>query len=287
MNKLTLSLASAFICAAAASGELLFEETFDYADGALTTVGAENWSTTGGGAGQIPVSGGSIQLLMDGTVSEDVARSFGDTPVTGKVYASMDVQVGFPSRQPVEPGGIFEYFLHFGELGGATSGWNTRLFVVNPEASNDFAFGLGWRPGYDFIEGFSEDLRRGSFKIVVAYDADTGLSTFWLDPETEDSPSVSTETPYIRPTNALFLRQASNGGDEIITIDNIKVGTLFEDVIDVPETWYGYPVREDGYVDTGSWMDWVYVTQDPWIWNVNLAKWIFIQDGSGWAYVPK
>jgi octaheme c-type cytochrome (tetrathionate reductase family) len=56
--------------------------------------------------------------------------------------------------------------------------------------------------------------------------------------------------------------------------------------------WAGYPVRPDGYADTGSWMGWVYTPFKPWIWNVNLAKYIFVQEGQvtesgGWAYVPK
>ena len=43
----------------------------------------------------------------------------------------------------------------------------------------------------------------------------------------------------------------------------------------------------DGYVDTGSWMSWVYVVQAPWAYQVDLSKWIYVGDKSGWVYIPK
>ena len=42
-----------------------------------------------------------------------------------------------------------------------------------------------------------------------------------------------------------------------------------------------------GYVDTGSWMGWAYVEQAPWAWLVNLSKWTYVNDKSGWVYIPK
>ncbi|MEX0326298.1 MAG: hypothetical protein AB3N33_09450 [Puniceicoccaceae bacterium] len=56
------------------------------------------------------------------------------------------------------------------------------------------------------------------------------------------------------------------------------------------ETWYGYEVRPDGYVDTGpnGWFSgFVWVENDPWIWSVTLGKWVYVPDDSGWVYLPK
>ena len=49
---------------------------------------------------------------------------------------------------------------------------------------------------------------------------------------------------------------------------------------------------EPRYAGTGAWMGWVYTPFKPWIWNVNLAKYVYILEGQvtesgGWAYVPK
>jgi hypothetical protein len=55
-------------------------------------------------------------------------------------------------------------------------------------------------------------------------------------------------------------------------------------------------VREDGYVDSGSFLGWVFVG-DPnapsdWVWSVSFNKYIFVQQSpaepalAGWAYIP-
>jgi hypothetical protein len=51
--------------------------------------------------------------------------------------------------------------------------------------------------------------------------------------------------------------------------------------------WYGYSVDEQGWADTETWLGWVNVTSDPYIWTLDLSKYIYVGDDSGWAYVPK
>ena len=52
------------------------------------------------------------------------------------------------------------------------------------------------------------------------------------------------------------------------------------------ETWLGYPVDENGWANTGDWMGWVNVVNQPWIWSLDLNKYIYVNDDSGWVYVP-
>ncbi|HSH09789.1 MAG TPA: hypothetical protein VK995_05340 [Oceanipulchritudo sp.] len=71
-----------------------------------------------------------------------------------------------------------------------------------------------------------------------------------------------------------------------IYFENIEAYVVGEET----PTWAGYDVRPDGYVDTGSWLGWVYVTDRPWIWVVSLNNYAFIPEeavttGGGWAYV--
>jgi hypothetical protein len=57
-------------------------------------------------------------------------------------------------------------------------------------------------------------------------------------------------------------------------------------------TWAGYPIGEDGFVDTAPWLGWVYVDGAPWVWSLSLDGWMYIDestvdDNGGWAYIPK
>ncbi|NDV63187.1 hypothetical protein G0Q06_12045 [Puniceicoccales bacterium CK1056] len=55
--------------------------------------------------------------------------------------------------------------------------------------------------------------------------------------------------------------------------------------------WGGFPIGEGGYVDTGDWIGWVWVDQDPWVWSFDLDKYVYVPQasanaGKGWVYAP-
>lgn len=57
-----------------------------------------------------------------------------------------------------------------------------------------------------------------------------------------------------------------------------------------PEGWYGFDISAEGWVDTGDWMGMIYVTNDPWVYSLDLQNWVYISaDGVGeagaWSYV--
>jgi hypothetical protein len=54
----------------------------------------------------------------------------------------------------------------------------------------------------------------------------------------------------------------------------------------VGDSWLGYPVDENGWADTGDWLNWVNVTSQPWIWVISLEKYVYVGDDSGWVYIP-
>lgn len=56
-------------------------------------------------------------------------------------------------------------------------------------------------------------------------------------------------------------------------------------------TWAGYEVVENGWTDTGSWMGWLNVSGDPWIWSESLNTWLYMPEQSGlefgaWVFLP-
>lgn len=63
-------------------------------------------------------------------------------------------------------------------------------------------------------------------------------------------------------------------------------------IIEYSTGWAGYPVEEDGVsVDTGSFLGWINIQHDPWIWVYSLDKYIYMpsegMDASGsWTWLP-
>lgn len=55
-------------------------------------------------------------------------------------------------------------------------------------------------------------------------------------------------------------------------------------------TWGGYEITED-YVDTGSFMGWLGIADDPWVWSVSIGRFIYmpeayVSETGAWTYVP-
>ncbi|MEX0325332.1 MAG: thrombospondin type 3 repeat-containing protein [Puniceicoccaceae bacterium] len=66
--------------------------------------------------------------------------------------------------------------------------------------------------------------------------------------------------------------------------------TGLETTLNEEMSWAGWP-NTDGNVDTGGWMGWLFVSNDPWVWSYSLNKWIFLPQeyvdaGGGWVYIP-
>lgn len=52
-------------------------------------------------------------------------------------------------------------------------------------------------------------------------------------------------------------------------------------------TWMGYAVDEQGNANTDTWMGFVNVLADPYVWSYALNKYLYVGDDSGWVYVPR
>ena len=75
-------------------------------------------------------------------------------------------------------------------------------------------------------------------------------------------------------------------GENMVTPPSL--GSIFGEA--TGDTWAGYPVRPDGYCDTGSWLGWVYVSAKPWIYSVSLNQWMYIDENNvtssgSWTYI--
>ncbi|MFO7726199.1 MAG: family 16 glycosylhydrolase [Oceanipulchritudo sp.] len=64
-----------------------------------------------------------------------------------------------------------------------------------------------------------------------------------------------------------------------------------ESTLNESPSWGGWPVT-DGYVNTDSWLGWLYIPNDPWVQSLSLDKWIYapessVTPGGGWIYIPR
>ena len=60
----------------------------------------------------------------------------------------------------------------------------------------------------------------------------------------------------------------------------------------VRKMWGPYSFVTSGYVDTGNFLDVLWVTLEPWVWSWKLQKWLYVDstrvaDGKGWVFIPK
>lgn len=134
----------------------------------------------------------------------------------------------------------------------------------------------------------------------------TPVATFLLPAgnSIDTSPPVTVDVsqlgPVTSPTTVRIVAYFASGFDDSRT-HPLTIGYASEDELTTARallvsgemttggsgnTWLGYDVDENGWVDTGSWLGLVYVDLTPWIWSHSLGKYLHIIDDSGWVYVP-
>jgi len=114
------------------------------------------------------------------------------------------------------------------------------------------------------------------------------LSTF------STSDSVDAQTSF----DMLGIQVGSNTFGSSNAADTEDNGLTFSNIMLVSsggssDSWAGYPiVNEVGDVDTDTWLGWINVIEDPWIYIYALSGWIYcpeenVGESGGWGYLPK
>jgi hypothetical protein len=226
VSDLLLSTNRSFNVMVVPSAGVLLCEPFEYPDGSVTTNSGGLWNNHSGIFGQAKVAGGVLQLLSAQT--EDVnARLIGSPYATGNgtvLYASFNVNFS------LLPNDSADYFAHFRETGGS---FRARVFVSTTNALPG-TFHLGIANNNASITN-AVAVERGLatgviYLVVVRYNVDTGISTLWVDPNSESARGVSaTDTPSPAAIGSFAFRES--GGIGSLTLDNLKVGLAFSDVV--------------------------------------------------------
>lgn len=204
----------------------LLEESFSYADGAVTTNSQFAWTThsaSAGQTGQTQVVQGRLRL--SGSQSEDIHRGLTGAPYNPEgawmLYAGMTVV--FTAR----PAGNGDYFAHFR---GLNSGSAARLFATTTgSAPGRVRLGVA-NNATDADATLPLDLETNvAYHVVTRLNVATGQTTLWVNPTAEsDSGAVATDNPSTFPVWSYAFRQAPTMGS--MMIDDLQVGTSFADV---------------------------------------------------------
>ncbi len=207
------------------SASVVLSEPFEYSNGPFTTNSGGLWNNHSGIFGQVQVSGGILQMLSSQT--EDInARLIGSPyPTSGGTVLYASFVANFSSL----PSENADYFAHYREVGGAQ---RCRIFVSTTNSpAGTFRFGIA-NNNASITNGVTleGDLATGvDHFLLVRYDVTTGISTLWVNPTSESSPSITaTDTPAPSSIASFAFRQSNNIGSP--RIDNLKVGLALSDV---------------------------------------------------------
>lgn len=200
---------------------LFFHEDFVYTDGPL--VGQGGWAAhSGAGNKSILVSSETITLNQSGGSGEDVNLTFPTTTAIDTTYYGFDLTL--PTGQTVNPANGL-YFIHFNSV----NNHRARVFVVAPAGGGDFGLALSADSSTPSALWASDLNFDTTYRVVASYNAATGESKLWVDPVNEASTHVSHTGTAGTTFDSLSLRQSTDyTGSQIL--DNLKVGTTFDDV---------------------------------------------------------
>ncbi len=204
------------------SAAIIASDNFDYPDGSLVPNGG--WANHSGTAGDLQIVGGQA-VIQHGTPSEDANLAF--TGVAGDIYFGLDFTVNASGQIS---GTDNEYFAHFKDDG---FGFAARLDIVAGNSGGDFSVGIASNDSTaDAVWG--TDLDFGvTYRAVVKYDQVTNIAQLWINALFSTDISI-TGDDQSDPGNTITqfaLRQSDSDLNETITVDNLIIGTTFEDVV--------------------------------------------------------
>jgi hypothetical protein len=214
-------------------------DNFDYDNsGPIINVSGGLWATHSGVAGQLQVSGG-VAVVDSKTHTEDVNAPLIGAPYVTNQAANVTLYASYTLNVTALPDANGAYITHFKD--NTTFGFLGRVFISATNAApGNYRVGIGNAGSTSNLTAqLPQDLLPNSnYTVVVRLRLTNGISTIWINPSNESSPSVTDTASY--PTNLVniyqyaFRESSAPGGTA--TIDNLKVGTSFTGVTGLPST---------------------------------------------------
>ncbi len=210
-------------------GEVLFQDSFSYPDGAITTAADSPWQHSSGGDNQIQVTGGALQLSEEDT--EDLLLALPGNPFPAETEQTLFAAFNLTVHRL--PKGQGNYWFHF--RGTSSSSFRGRVFVLGDEDTGPNAYRLSITNGASAIDdGTRTDsplILNQTYRIFVAYHlASATTQLWWQGAGTLSDPIMSTDSTTHRDLIGIAFRQSlsSGNGIGILSVDNLIVATTFE-----------------------------------------------------------
>ena len=213
MRKVIALLALGVLAASSASAALPWTEHFNYLDGNLTA--NPGWVTHSGTGTDVQVLNGEAVATSTAAPDDNYQfRTQEEATATDVLYACFQLKISGTQTTSV-------YFAHFINNGYY---YAARVFAGVVDANT---YKLGINTTATAPTNWSAPLNKDEYHtIVIKYDAVSGVSTMWIDPVDESSPSLVGEATYPGTLISGFaIRQAAGFG--IATIDDVTVSTSF------------------------------------------------------------
>ncbi len=234
MKKLSLLLLALAALTTPATANVLLTDNFGYPNGNLVGAAGSPWvAHSGAGSNPVTVTNGEARIVHRSTSSEDV-----NAPLSGAPHATNSSTIlysSFKVRFTAFPDTNGTYFAHFMDM-PAGFGFRGRVWAsISNAPVGSFRLGIGNSSLANVTSGqFPLDLATGTVYTVVTRLVlnNQSVCKLWINPMSEMDTSV-TATDFIDPTNYVAIgtygfRQGSGGG--ACFIDNLKIGTSFDDV---------------------------------------------------------
>ncbi len=291
-TKLTILTGFALAFAGTASASLLDEWTFTLdpvhqSDIQVKLMG--NWDSTLADT-SVPSAG----LLRDATGGNSAGAFYGDNLGVSSPFEVLTLTVEIADINHTDRDYWFEFL---GTVGGNmrgeinASGGGSIFFDVEGggTALKDVAVDYGrvfdvaeYTGAISMQVAFTWDFKNGTLSYTVSGDGvgytGEGSSAF------SDTKTVAADLSGITNIKSMRVRGNVVAAGEYIDLDTVTIETFAN--APEPTIWYGYTFDDEGWADTTSWLGWVNVTHDPWVWVVDLGKYIYVANDSGWAYIP-
>lgn len=219
------------LIASSASAAILASDNFDYADGNLVPNGG--WAEYGTPqSARLLVEGGRAVVRSASNSAEDALLGF--TPTPGTLWYGITFTVanlGAPYS-----GTDNEYFAVFYNGDGGDN-LSARLDITAPTGGGDFSVGIASDDGTADAIWATDLAFDTAYRAIVSYDQTDNLAALWLDASLESDTSIqgTNQTTVGDSVSGFGLRQATSSENEKIFVDDLVVGTTFNDVIAVPE----------------------------------------------------
>lgn len=224
MRKVIALLALGLLAAVPATAALDWHETFTYPDGNLTAV--SSWVTHSGTGTDVQVVNGEAVLTSTNAPDDNYQfRTQAEATATDIIYAAFRMKISGTQTTTTT------YFAHFMNTG---TYFAARVFVGLNDATT---YKLGINSTSTVPTSFWPTMLNKDqwYTVVIRYNAGTGVSTLWLDPTNESSPSIDGPNTIAGTLISGFaLRQSAGYG--VATVDDINVTTVFPVAGAVPTT---------------------------------------------------